>query len=73
VVDEAGAAVVKVEELAAVVATVVTVELEVVGTAGLSTLTALTITPATKTSVVNPMRRPTRLSMEGPRIIGAGV
>jgi hypothetical protein len=72
VVDEPSA-VVEVEEPSVVVATVVTVVSEVVEGAWLSLLTARTITPARKTIEKSPMMRPTRLSIECPRGIGAGV
>jgi hypothetical protein len=73
VVEDPSVSVVDVEAPPAVVATVVTVEPDVVGTVWPSPPTALTITPVRKTSEKNPMRRPARLSMEGPRGIGAGV
>jgi hypothetical protein len=56
-----------------VVVTMVLVELEVVGAAWPSPLRALTTTPPRKIIEKRPISSPTRLSIDGPAGIGAGV
>jgi hypothetical protein len=67
------AAVVDVAEAVVVDRRVVTAEPVVVGGASPSPMTARITAPAKKTTEKSPMMRPTRLSMECPRGIGAGV